>query len=420
MKNSELNDCLPFNRKRKPDESGSLESEQLLEHFEQLKKGLTLIREKLSKALEFGGAQAVKDFLNCSEEDIANVQQALGQEFFFPILCLRKTQITDNAVIPRSITSLVSDIKRDLLAIAVKTYEIDPMLVPLFVGISSEECEKMLNLYPSEFEAFVNNSDWVPTVHPLVKLVELDKDKTKFFTYLYNLISLRSKSEIAPMEMPSISNHQIALNAKNANVNRPDLNSYKLDSLNDAAFLLDQGLERPIVSLATNIWKIRVREDGEETLPKRRDTKVLQYKDLTSEAPYRIYIALYNYLTSNEDNAPLRFRQTAVAFRVINKLFEVSDCWKKQEVVSITYTFSYTAALYQTFNWIYGKSYLNVYDRCSVNDLSFKKFMRLRPGPFHASLTEIVHCKKCGNNFLAANVLGLKKVCPICDSKLTI
>ncbi len=396
----------------------SKESDRLLEDIDSLKKGLTLIQEKVKQVFQFGGNLAVKDFLNCSMTEIEFLRCAIEQDFFFPILGLRKKGVSDNTFVSRSIESLAAEIKSDLLALASKAYDIDPMLVPLFFGLPPEECKKMKNFLPTEFSEYAELSEWVPTVQPYIELVRMKR--VDFFKYLSLLICRRSKTDLIPLEMPSISNFHILYNAKNANVKPPKLNFHRIDTLNDAAFLINQGLERSLVAVASNIWTLRLRDEGDEILPRRRSTEDLKFKDISSEAPYRIYLNLYNYLASSKDNEPIDFRRTAVAFQIVSQLFEVSDCWKDKKVVSLTYTLSYTASLYQTFSWVYVKSYLSTYDRSAVNQLTFNKFMRLRPGPYHAWLSEIVHCKNCNNNFVACNVFNMKKVCPICGEKQTI
>jgi len=409
---------LPFVEEQPSNKMVSQESVRLMEGINCLKSGLSLVNKKLSQAIQFGGTQAVKDFLLCTDNQILNIQEALAQNFFFPILGLRKKEISDNSFVVRSIDSIATEIKADLLSLAVKAYKIDPLLVPLFFGMPEEECKKIKNFFPTEFYEYAKNSEWTPTVQPFVQLIGMEK--VEFFKFLSLLICRRSKTDLVPLEMPSLSNLSTLDNAKNIGVDKPKLNFHKVDTLIDAGFLINQGLDRSLASIAANIWTLRLRNEGEEKLPNRRSKEDLKFKDISSEAPYRIYLNLYNYLASTKDNDPIDFRRTAVAFQIISQLFEESDCWKNKEVVSLNYTLAYSAALYQTFNWLYLKGFLNVYDKCSINDLSYKKFMRIRPGSFNTWMTEIVHCKKCSNDFLACNVFSLRKSCPICGEKQTI
>lgn len=419
MTNTESEQFLMFPEEKQPtNEAFSPDSERLMENISFLKRGFSLIREKLDKAMKFGGAMAVKDFLNCTNRDIEYIQIAINEEFYFPILGLRKKDSSDNVFVSRLIDSLAADIKTDILEMALKVYDIDPLLVPLFFGIPIKECEKLRDIYPSEFYEFAKNSDWIPTVQPFLQLIRLEG--MEYFRFLSHLLYRKSATELIPLDMPSISNFHILYNAKNAGVRKPQLNFHKIATLNDAAFMMSQGLDRTLIAQATNIWTLRLRSETEEELPKRRNMEDLKFKKLSSEAPYRIYLNLYNYLSSSKDNEPIDFRRTAVAYQIISQLFEASDCWKHQEVSAVSYTLCYSAALYQTFNWVFGKSYQNVYNRCSVNNLSYKKFVRLRPGPYHAWFSELVHCDKCNNNFVACNVFGLRKACPICGAKLTI
>jgi len=111
MQCAEPEKFLSFHEEKSSNEASSRESEQLMNDIRCLKYGLSLILKKTARVLECE-EEAFKEFIECSnEEDIKCLKNAVKQEFFFPILYLRKLNDSEKSCVPKSIEPLVSEIK---------------------------------------------------------------------------------------------------------------------------------------------------------------------------------------------------------------------------------------------------------------------------------------------------------------------
>lgn len=297
--------------------------------------------------------------------------------------------------------------------------EVSPILSELMTGIPPSISESLKLLSTSQRRNWLSENSFSLKVHPLVKLIEF-KDKNSFFNYLFQYISLNSKTQYKPLSSVGESLEIFQSNVLNTNYADPDDSFFRRRDIENGAFLLNFGVDRNLVADATNFWKLRVLAAPVRDKASKADFSKIDGANPEAEATYRIFLALYNLLSSSKINKFTDIRAFATALSFIKILAENTDRWAQWSPVKIDPTAAFTILTYQTFNWFYDRITLNIFDRAEVDETSYTKFCRLKPFKYPLVFALLTKCPACGNDFLATNSINYFRVCPICGGKVLI
>ena len=342
------------------------------------------------------------------------------ENFYFPLLSadLRKKEFA-SVEIRRDKKLILDSIKQDLVELAIRLSEVSPILSELMTGIPPSISESLKLLSTSQRRNWLSENSFSLKVHPLAKLIEF-KDKNSFFNYLYQYIALNSKTQYKPLSSVGESLEIFQSNVLNTNYADPDDSFFRRRDIENGAFLLNFDVDRILVADATNFWKLRVLAAPVREKASKADFSKIDGADPEAEATYRIFLALYNLLSSSKINKFTDIRAFATALSVIKILAENTDRWTQWSPVKIDPSAAFTILTYQTFNWFYDRIALNIFDRAEVDETSYTKFCRLKPFKYPLAFAVLTKCPACGNDFLATNTINYFRVCPICESKVLI
>ena len=305
------------------------------------------------------------------------------------------------------------------MELAIRLSEVSPILSELMTGIPSSISESLKLLSTSQRRNWLSENSFSLKIHPLAKLIEF-KDKNSFFNYLYQYVSLNSKTQYKPLSSVGESLEIFQSNVLNTNYADPDDSFFRRRDIENGAFLLNFDVDRNLVADATNFWKLRVLAAPVREKASKADFSKIDGAHPEAEATYRIFLALYNLLSSSKINKFTDIRAFATALSFIKILAENTDRWTQWSPAKIDPTAAFTILTYQTFNWFYDRIALNLFDRAEVDETSYTKFCRLKSFKYPLAFALLTKCPACGNDFLATNTINYFRVCPICEGKVLI
>ena len=405
-----------------PDKLRSFEAEALGECLERAKSSLSGISQSAKQLFsDDAGTLLATERMDISSLDLENLKKASNEEnFYFPLLSadLRKKEFA-SVEIRRDKKLILDSIKQDLVELAIRLSEVSPILSELMTGIPSSISESLKLFSTSQRRNWLTENSFSLKVHPLAKLIEF-KDKNSFFNYLYQYIALNSKTQYKPLSSVGESLEIFQSNVLNTNYADPDDSFFRRRDIENGAFLLNFDVDRILVADATNFWKLRVLAAPVRDKASKADFSKIDGANPEAEATYRIFLALYNLLSSSKINKFTDIRAFATALSFIKILAENTDRWAQWSPVKIDPTAAFTILTYQTFNWFYDRIALNMFDRAEVDETSYTKFCRLKSFKYPLAFALLTKCPACGHDFLATNTINYFRVCPICDSKVLI